>query len=302
MKKIYLAAALSILAAVLLTGCNGDKKDTETTEETASVSSEQEALPGNTDTYLTEETTLLSEDVSGTSDKIITDDTTAVSSQNSSDVPGETTTDSAFSSAQSGTVSVPSNNEYDILRSGTFYIKGAMIESTGAQSPLEMAVTSGSVYMLSEFSEGVDIGILVSGEKIYMIYPTEKAYVEINDAIMNLVGFNVDEMMSSDSIDFSSYGALSEAYSVVDEEYNGINCKIYSIKHGENGELKVYMSGNELIRFASYNAEGQFLSATEVDAISADVPSDKSAPPSGYKVYKGITGMFSFMSLLADEM
>ncbi len=296
MKKIYIAAVLSVCTAVLFAGCNTDKNNSETTtEENTTVSSVQETLPGN-DASFSEETTLLAENMSGTGSE---NTTTAEASSSGAE---STTTASVPTAPQDGNSVVAQSNEYDILRSGTFYIKGSMTDNTGLQSPLEMAVTSDSVYMLSEFAEGVDVGMLVSGEKIYMIYPAQKAYMEMSEAIMSMVGFDINEMMDSESVDFASFGDLSEAYSVLDEVFNGIQCKIYSIKDGEDGEIKVYMSGNKLIRFASYTAEGRFLSSTEIDTISGSVPADKSAPPADYKAYKGITGMFSFMTLFPEEV
>lgn len=327
MKKSFSVAALVLSAALLFTGCNSDKKNEETTQEettqeetTGSVFAPVddvlatdvltgETLPVNTEAEssavnqestsdLTEDGTVPNEAVTSAVSGSEAERTTASSAGNQ--LPNAAQPSQGSLSTPS--VQAPASSEYDIVRSGTFHIKGSMVDSTGTTSPLEMAVTPDSVFMLSEFSEGVDIAMLVKNDIMYMIYPKEKAYMEMSDSLMKMAGLDVDEMISSDAVDFTEYGALSEAYYVVDEIYNGIDCKVYYIKDASEGSMRVYMNGDRLLRFAKYSPDGVFLSATEVEYISATVPADRSAPSADYKAYKGITGMAGFMGLLSDVM
>lgn len=310
MKRIFAVIFAALLVVSVFSGCNKQENDEITTDAEGSSASEAETSAdgsnvngeaGASDNG-TEEGSAEASSGEQLTQSEDTSDVTETSSQKSDAADSsEATTASSDSASSQGSVSgAATNGEYDIVRSGNFYIKGYMVEGTGQKSPLEMAVTANSVYMLSEFSEGVDIGILVADGKMYMIYPNGNSYLEMSDAVMGMIGFDVEDIMGSKAVDFTSFRPLSEAYSVIDETFNGISCKVYSVK-ASDGEVKVYMSGERLIRFASYSSDGRFLSATEVDSISGTVPADRSAPPEGYKRYKGITGMFSFMTLLEEQ-
>lgn len=178
-------------------------------------------------------------------------------------------------------------------------MKGGMTDSSGALSPMEIAMTPSSMFVLSDFN-GASMGILIKDNSVYMIYEDEKAYLELSDSIMQMAGLDINELTSSGSIDFSSLGSLSEAQSVTQEEYNGRTCQVYHFENTESGEKRIYMDGTKLVRVAMYSASGKFVSATEIDSISSSVPAGKSSPPSDYKAYKGITGMISFMTLIGD--
>lgn len=332
MRRISAAIISVLLVLSVFAGCNNQDNETTAPEETSAGAYQQDTPMDGNAVNNNETVTQQSEAVSGVQSEINTtgesitgnenegvpvetapaenvtqtpaDNQEAAPSQSSQQTPSQQTpSQNTVPSApsQGSAQSVPASSEYEIIRSGNFYIKGYMIENNGVKSPLEMAVTPDSVYMLSEFSENVDIGMLVKDEKMYMIYPKEKMYLEMNDAIMSMAGLSVEDMVGSQAVDFTSFKPLTEAYNVIDETVNGVPCRVYSIKD-DDGEVRVYLSGKKLVRFASYSPEGQFLTATEVDSISGNVPADKSTPPTNYKKYKGMTGMFSFMAVLEDEM
>lgn len=287
MKKMYVAIFLIVLVVFVFAGClsfSHSFETTTTTEFDEEETSENVNVPDVTPSQ-GEETTVSQETVTGTNDET----TTVTNEQPSS---AETTTGSSAPSV------TPTQSEYDYLKSGSFYMVGTMIDKTGLDSPYEVAITSNSIYMLSDFS-GTPMGMLIADDTVYMVYPDKKAYLELSDSIMNLAGLDVDELVSSDNINFSSYGALDEAYSVTQEVCNGHNCSVYHFKVG-SGESRVYMDGDKLVRLATYDSAGTFLSSTDVISITGNVPSDKKTPPSDYKAYKGVTGMFSFMTLLED--
>ena len=342
MRRISAAIISVLLVLSVFAGCNNQDNETTAPEETSAGAYQQELSPGGNNPGINETVTVQDEAVQGMQPEMSTvsesitgnenesvpvetapaetvtqtpaDNQEAASSQSSQQTPSQQTPSQQTPSqqtpsqntvpsapSQGSSQSAPAGSEYEIIRSGNFYIKGYMIENNGVKSPLEMAVTPDSVYMLSEFSENVDIGMLVKDEKMYMIYPKEKMYLEMNDAIMSMAGLSVEDMVGSQAVDFTSFKPLTEAYNVIDETVNGVPCRVYSIKD-DDGEVRVYLSGNKLVRFASYSPEGQFLTATEVDSISGNVPADKSTPPTNYKKYKGMTGMFSFMAVLESEM
>lgn len=192
-----------------------------------------------------------------------------------------------------------SNNEFEYLRSGNFYIKGTMTDASGTVAPLEMAITPNTIYMLSNF-EGANMGMLVSGKKTYMIYEDKKAYLELSSAVLNYMGMNTDELLTTNDLDYSKY-ELSKADSTTTENIKGVDCTVY-VFNNETGTTRFYMNGDKLLRFASFNKSGVADAINDIDIITGTVPAEKSGPPAGYKAYTGVTGMFSFMNLLSDLM
>ncbi len=291
MKKMYLAIFLIVLVVFVFAGCLNFSHsfETATTEEFENDTTDVVIPPEVTPSF-GEESTSATETVTGAPS------VEPSSSGSEQPVQSETTT-AAVTVPPS---EAPSSSEYDYLKSGSFYMKGKMVDKTGLDSPYEVAITPDSIYMLSDFS-GTPMGMLITDKTVYMVYPDKKAYLELSDSIMNMAGFDIDELTNSENINFSSYGTLSDADKVTEAVCNGHNCKVYHFVVG-SGESRVYMDGSKLVRLATYDSEGKFLSSTDVDYITGTVPSDKSTPPSSYKAYKGVTGMFSFMTLLEGVM
>lgn len=279
MRKMYLAIFLVILVVLIFVGCKSFVPSFEITTQ-----------PG--------------EEITGIQDNnvpTVENDNTATTKAPSTEE--QTTKDISERETEGPVIEnpAPSASEYDILKSGSFHMVGSMVDRSGTAAPMEVAVTGNSIYMLSDF-EGAKMGMLVSNDTVYMIYPEKKAYLELSDSIMNMAGLDINELVSSDQINFSSYGNLNEADFVTEEVYNGKTCQVYHFDGADGSETRVIMNGTELMRLASYNSSGKFLSSTDIDSISGTVPADKSAPPSNFKAYKGITGMMSFMTLLGDLM
>ena len=188
-------------------------------------------------------------------------------------------------------------NEFDYLKSGNFYIQGTMTDSSGQSLPLEMAVTANSVYMLSNF-EGAAMGMLINNGTTYMIYPAEKSYLELNSTVLKAMGMDTNDLISSADLDYSQYD-LAKADDTLTETLNGAECTVY-VYNNSSGSTRFFMNGNKLVRFATYDANGNPDTVNDVGYITNQVPADKINPPADYKEYKGITGMFSFISLLGD--
>ena len=189
------------------------------------------------------------------------------------------------------------DNEFEYLRSGNFYIQGVMTDSSGQSLPLEMAVTPSSVFMLSNF-EGAAMGMLINNGTTYMIYPAEKSYLELNATVLKAMGMSTSDLISSADLDYSQYD-LAMADSTQKENVNGVECTVY-VYNSSSGSTRFFMNGNKLVRFATYDANGNPDTVNDVTYITNQVPADKINPPADYKEYKGITGMFSFISLLGD--
>lgn len=288
MKKMYLAIFLIILIVVVFAGCISFSNPIELT--TMASSDDAAQSQGNGQSQLPQ----------GNGD-VNAGETSA--SQPDVTAPSQSAGENATSEGETvlTNVQVPASNEYDILRSGSFYMKGSLIDQTGVAAPMEIAITPSSVYMLSDFS-GATMGLLISNDVLYMIYEDKQAYLELSDSIMNMAGLNMDEFDVTDTLDFSSYGSLSDANKVTEENYNGRTCQVYHFSRPDSGETRIYMDNSKLVRIATYTSSGKFASSNEVEYITGTVPADKSAPPANYKHHKGITGMFSFMTLLEGVM
>ena len=225
-------------------------------------------------------------------------DTTAKSNNTTAKSGGQTTTLPAneLNTTVPAQPANPTANEFDYLKSGNFYIQGTMTDSSGQQLPLEMAVTDNSIYMLSNF-EGAAIGMLINDGTTYMIYPAEKSYLELSATVLKAMGMSTDDLISSADLDYSQYD-FAKADSTLTENVNGANCTVY-VYNNSSGSIRFFMNGNKLVRFATYNSDGTPDVINDVGYITNKVPADKINPPSDYKEYKGLTGMFSFISLLS---
>ena len=283
MKKMPLAIFLIILVVFVFAGCLSFSG----TLSTSTTEAEDETfyeLPENTTSVV----------VTPDNQENITSAVESTVAENTTGAATEATT--APSSEKPIQNTAPASSEYDILKGGSFHMVGTMVDKTGVNAPMEVAITPDSIYMLSDFS-GVPMGMLIKNNTVYMIYPDKKAYLELSDSLMSMAGLDISELTSSDTINFGSYGNLSEANSVTEVTHNGIVCQVYHFKV-DSGESRVYMNGTKLVRLASYDSNGKFLTATDISTITSTVPADKSAPPASFKAYKGMTGMFSFMTLL----
>ena len=221
--------------------------------------------------------------------------------KSTTDKSNDTTTAKSGSQTTTQPYSQPAGNtggnEFDYLKSGNFYIRGTMTDSSGQSLPLEMAVTENSIYMLSKF-ENADIGMLINGNTTYMIYPAEKSYLELSATVLKAMGMSTEDLISSADLDYSQYD-FAKADSTLTENVNGANCTVY-VYNSSSGSTRFFMNGTKLVRFATYDTNGNPDVINDVSYITNNVPADKINPPADYKEYKGLTGMFSFISLLGD--
>ena len=220
-----------------------------------------------------------------------------VATTSKQEAPAATLAPNELNTTQPAQPANTNENEFDYLKSGNFYIQGTMTDTSGQSLPLEMAVTANSVYMLSNF-EGAAMGMLISDGTTYMIYPAEKSYLELNSTVLKAMGMDTTDLISSADLDYSQYD-LANADSTAKETVNGAECTVY-IYNSTSGSTRFFMNGNKLVRFATYDANGNPDTVNDVGYITNQVPADKINPPADYKEYKGITGMFSFISLLGD--
>jgi len=190
----------------------------------------------------------------------------------------------------------PDYNDYEIMQSGEFSLKCGMTDSAGVYSEADIYITADSVYMVSDFS-GIEIGMLVKDGVYYMIYDDEAAVLELSESMLVMAGLSPDDLIDDSYIDFTAYPDFTDLELLKTEEYKGQQCTVYSVST-EAEYTEIYMCGDTMVRMIGCTPDGTFLSDIEVFEVSPEVPAEKTEVPSKYKLYKGIGGMFRFMSLL----
>ena len=185
--------------------------------------------------------------------------------------------------------------EFNYLKNGNFYLRGTLTDASGYRTPLEMAVTPDSVYMLSDF-DGVPMGMLVNRGKAYMIWPDKKIYLEMSPLVMNAMGLSADDLADANAMDYSQYD-LARADAVSTETVNGVSCTVF-IFNNSTGSTRFFLNGSKLVRFATYDRSGRPDTVSDVSYITGQVPADRIAPPKNYKRYWGTIGMLRFIDLV----
>lgn len=193
------------------------------------------------------------------------------------------------------------SNEYDLIRSGKFYMN-AEISSDGVNyEKAEMAFTDNTSYMLGDF-DGVSMGMLITDEALYMMYHEKKSALKMEEDLMSMAGMSFDELKAESDPGFSDMPALKAMTKEENVSYKGKNCTVYSYVKGSIVQ-KIYMCGDSLVRMAEFDRySNRLLSDTVIISMSAEIPESCKTVPAEYKLYEGFAGLFSFMSLLEDVM
>lgn len=320
MKIRQIAAVITAAALVLsLSSCLSYGNDSETTTEENSDNGGEYNNSGEIETVtdengsvfvLVEETSIVSvgQTEAQTETPVISDDSTDASQASNETVTttqsstgGNTNTNTNSNTNSGGTTTKSQKTGLDVLKSGTFYWKGTMVDADGTSTPTEMAATSDSLYISTSMS-GAQIGLLMKGSDTYIIYPKIKGYMNMStlSSIPGL-GLDSDDFLDRSAADFSDLGNLSDADSTKQTTFNGKSCTAY-VFGGSGSSTEIYMSGATLLGMQTINSStGKVESAMIFDVLYATVPSDKSGIPSGYTEYKGLKAI-SFMTQMAQDM
>ena len=192
-------------------------------------------------------------------------------------------------------VSAPANSEYEILRSGTFTMAATLCTKTEEQ-PMNMSVSkNGDLYMEADIS-GLNMGILVKNGKVYMLYPPEKKYLELNSIVTGLLKINPDDFTSvAKDMGFDQMRPLSEADSAEAAVFRGNPCTRYHVSYEDGRGGNVYLAGTRLLGVENLDTNGDVESTLVVSSISAGFPS---LPPSDYTK----SGYMDFFKIIYNNM
>ena len=172
------------------------------------------------------------------------------------------------------------NNEYDIYRSGTFYMTGSMTDSSGT-NPLEIGRNDNVIYMSSEM-EGQQIAMQVIGSDVYMIHPGKNAYYKLTAAELSLLGIDLDDL--TQGIDMSGLPSLSQASGVTEGLMDGTQaCTVYTFDSADGGRTLIYMDGDRFLGMDTYTANWVRTDSLRITSISKTLPEKVTTPGGGAK-------------------
>lgn len=300
MKKMPYALIFILLLAILVfAGCKsffGSPEETTELTQTSETETTTEIAPEtSTEEESTEEETTATEETA--------EDTTAepVVLETTTEAPAlpETTTETPASegTTEETTTAAPVQevtNQYDVLRSGRFYLKGSMYDGHES-NPLTLAVGDTLVYMETSMDNAA-MGFLISNKKTYLLNPMNKTYTEFGSVLSSILQnagmMSQEEILNSiDEMGFAEMKPLSDANEIQDSAINGVPCKVYIFIREEGGTTRVYMDGERLLGFEKIREDGVYETGTYIDEISAVIPT---LPPSDYtkqNIYSFITTM-----------
>ncbi len=177
---------------------------------------------------------------------------------------------------------VTGSTQYDILRSGKFYLVGSSV-SGGVASPMTMGIDGNTVYMAIT-DGGISMGYLVKGSDIYLLNTAAKIYWKPNlleKGVLKAAGMpDAAEVKKEVSeFGFTSLKPLSAANTVARGTVNGVACTAYIFNMSDGSKYRVYINGQRLLALESLSAAGVQEMYLRVDSISATLPT---LPPSNY--------------------
>lgn len=219
--------------------------------------------------------------------------TTAAPSTTAAQTPPQTTTQAA-SGTRTG------KTEYDILRSGKFYLDGSMY-ADGETNPITLAVSDDLVYMQATM-DGATMGLLVADKKTYLLNPVQKTYCEFGSMMSSLLQqagmMSEDEIMEFiDNMGFTKMEDLSKADVVTTGTIGSVNCDVYIFNKSDGTKTRVYMNGDRLVALETVDAAGVVDSATYITTLTDNVPT---LPPRDYSKQNVLSFISSMEEILGD--
>ena len=155
--------------------------------------------------------------------------------------------------------------------SANYYMTGS-IYADGSSTPVTVAM-SGKNFYTKTVIEGMEMGVMYYGGKVYFINNKDKKYLDL-DTITALMGadfgFDTSELdMVTESFDMTKYNFREIEKTEI--EHNGENVTCFRFFNDEMS-LYFYFAGDELRQIDFGSAEGEISSSTVIDEFSAEIP------------------------------
>ena len=150
----------------------------------------------------------------------------------------------------------------------TFYMDGAFY-GDGMGTSTEMAVR-GEDYEITANLDGIEIGIMKLGDKMYMKRIATKQYVEMSDAVLKLIGMNAEDLaIPLEKMDFDATTPVS----VYDVTIGGKKGVCYTYANDEN-LIKFYAADGDLKQVEIVGLDGKVNTTMEMKTFSTTYPAD----------------------------
>ncbi len=168
--------------------------------------------------------------------------------------------------------------DYDVLRSNNCKIT-AMLDNDEGSNPMELAIAPDKLYIETEL-EGIKIGMYVEGKKTFIYLPDQKSYLKLSSTVAKLIGMNPEDFTAmADDLGFDSLPPLSEATDMQDAKVDGVQCKRFTVKNGDE-TIRVSLNGKKLVAIDYLEANGSVGSTMHFTSVTAGFPA---MPPAGYQ-------------------
>jgi len=179
-------------------------------------------------------------------------------------------------------------DEYAVIQSEKYAIKGVMTDASGNSMPMMLCRNGDNLYMSSSMNlidgeDPITVGILVKGGKLYMVTEDHKYSLEFTEKIRK--SFDMDEADVAEMTDISNFKIdtppLSEATSVESEKETCPVCgetfntgaTVYTFAYSDGSKAEVNMLGKKLVSIVMYNRYGRVNQTTTFESITGN-PSD----------------------------
>ena len=134
--------------------------------------------------------------------------------------------------------------QIDAFINGFYYIEANMTDESGAAQPLKMA-KRGSDMLIGMDSEGMNVTMMILGSNIYLLDESKKVYVELSQALTEMMGFDVSDLSGELSeLDLSKLDFVSRNRTT--ESSDGKEYTVYDYVTSDGTHLKSYLEGGKL--------------------------------------------------------
>ena len=186
---------------------------------------------------------------------------------------GTTASDTPDYSGLFEKIDINEGRQIEAYISGKYYISATMYADDAA-TDMDIAI-SGSDFHTTMDMDGIKMGIMFRGDKIYMINSNEKKYLDF-DSLAALTGSEMDFDVASLKevtavLDLSTYNFQGFEQSKVDFEGQTANCYRY---YADELSIFFYFVNGELKQVDYGDADGNVATSIDVKAFSPEIPSD----------------------------
>lgn len=210
-----------------------------------------------------EATTTLSADIGVTSPFVIEEPTTQNSASSSSS--GSTT-------AQNTVLSKKAEAQIRAFFDRSCYIQGALY-SMNEGDPMAMSFDGDNFEVLTNL-DGTEVSIVKLDGKMYIKRPALKQYIELTDAVMNLMGISPDDF----NFNFSDVGyddIKKNLVATYDVKIDGQDGVCFQYKNSDSRIFKFYAAGDSLKQIDICNEDGTVDSQISISYFSETIPGDQ---------------------------